>query len=443
MQQFNKLIEFRQAVYEQVLTQAKDAQFELVDALLLSAPIPAFPQLSCSPTFRRQWPSIYAAVEDGRQDREGLERYLTRYLPRDGWLVVSLDTTSWPHPAARTLADRQYVYSASDLRLGAPVVVGHPYSVLAWAPERNTSWAPPLSIRRVLSDQTDVEVGVEQVKQLCRDRQAETHSGQAFCLVVADGKYGNHSFLGPLKEESCGVLARMRCDRVLHKAAGEYSGKGRPRVHGERFAFKEAETWGESQEAVELEDEKWGQVRLRRWDGLHARPDANTAFSVLLVETHWERERPGKPLWLAYQPPPGQQPSEQPLVSLWRGYQHRWPVEPGTRFRKQYLAWTLPRLQDADACDRWTLLVTLAQWQLFLARELIADQPLPWQRAQDNPTPERVLQGLGGLFSQIGTPAREPKARGKSPGWPKGKARTRRERQRVVKKTNKKAKKKR
>jgi hypothetical protein len=441
MQQFNNLIEFRQTVYDHVLTRARDAQFELVDALLLSAPIHTFPELSRSPAFRRQWHSAYTAVEDGRQDRERLECYLTQLLPTDGCLVFSLDSTAWPHTAARTMPDRQYVHSASDTGLGSPVIVGHPYSVLAWAPERNTSWALPLSIRRVLSQKTDVEVGVEQAKQLCHDRWVEML--QAFHLIVADGKYGNHSFLGPLKEEPCAVLARMRCDRVLHKAPGEYGGKGRPRVHGERFAFKEPETWGEPQETVELEDEKWGTVRLRRWDGLHARQDANTVFSVLLVEAHRECTTPAKPLWLAYQPPPGQQPGEQPLVNLWRGYQHRWPVEPSTRFRKQYLAWTLPRFQDADACDRWTLLVTLAQWQLFLARELITDRPLPWQRAQEKPTPERVLQGLGGLFSQIDTPARLPKARGKSPGWPKGRPRSRRERQRVVKKTKRKAKKKR
>jgi hypothetical protein len=441
MQQFNNLIEFRQTVYNHALTRSRDAQFELVDALLLSAPIHTFPELSRSPIFRRQWHSAYTAIEDGRQDRAWLERYLTQLLPMDGFLVFSLDGTSWAHSAARTMPDRQYVHSASDTGLGSPVIVGHPYSVLAWAPERNTSWAPPMSIRRTPSQKTDVEVGVEQVKQLCRNRRAEML--QVFHLVVADGKYGNHSFLGPLKEERCGVLARMRCDRVLHRAPGEYSGHGRPRIHGDRFAFKEPETWSEPQETVELEDKKWGKVRLRRWDHLHARQDASTVFSVLLVEVHREREAPARPLWLAYQPPPHQQPADQPVVRLWRAYEHRWPVEPGTRFRKQYLAWTLPRFQDADACDRWTLLVTLAQWQLFLARELIADQPLPWQRAQEKPTPERVLQGLGGLFSQIDTPARPPKARGKSPGWPKGRPRTRRERQRVVKKTNRKAKKKR
>jgi hypothetical protein len=435
MQQFNKLIEFRQTVYDQALTRARDAQFELVDALLLSAPVLTFPDLSRSPAFRRQWPSVYTAIEDGRQDREWLERYLPRLVPTNGVLVFPLDVTPWPHRAARTMPDRQYVHSGSITGLGSPVVVAHPYSVLAWAPERNTSWALPLSLRRIPSQQTDIAVGVEQVKQLCRGRRTEMLD--AFHLIVADGKYGNHSFLGPLKEEPCGVLVRLRSDRVLYKAPGEYSGCGRPRVHGERFVFKEPKTWGEPQAIVELEDEKWGKVRLRRWDSLHARQDASTVFSALLVEAHRERETPAKPLWLAYQPPPGQLPGDQPLVSLWQGYQHRWPVEPSTRFRKQSLAWTLPRFQDAEACDRWTQLVTLAQWQLFLARELITDQPLPWQRAQKKPTPERVLQGLGGLFGQIGTPTRPPKARGKSPGWPKGKARTRQEHHRVVKKAEK------
>jgi hypothetical protein len=137
------------------------------------APIHTFPGLSLCPAFRRQWPSAYAAVEDGRQDRAWLERYLVQCLPMQGLLVFPLDSTSWPHTAARTMLGRQYVHCASDTGLGSPVVVGHPYSIPAWAPERNSSWAPALSIGRVPSQKTDIEVGVDQVKQLCRDRQAE------------------------------------------------------------------------------------------------------------------------------------------------------------------------------------------------------------------------------------------------------------------------------
>jgi len=57
MTQFNNLIEFRQAVYDHGLVRFADAQFDLVDALLLSPPIRSFPELSLSHAFQRQWVS--------------------------------------------------------------------------------------------------------------------------------------------------------------------------------------------------------------------------------------------------------------------------------------------------------------------------------------------------------------------------------------------------
>ena len=426
MEQFNNLIEFRQTVYEHGLTKAQDAQFELVDALLLSSPIRSFAELSLSPAFRRKWSSAYAAIGDGERNREWLERLFVEQIPMEGNQVFSLDGTAWPHPEARTLADRQYVYS------GGEIVVGHPYSVLAWVPEPDTSWAPPVSVSRVSSQQTDTAVGVAQVKRLCRLRGEEML--QWLYLIVGDCKYGNHRFLGPLKDEPCGALVRMRRDRVLYGEPGPYQGVGRPRVHGDRFAFKEPETWGKPDGKVKLEDERWGKVRLRRWDNKHACQDAGTVLSIILVETHLERDKPSDPFWLAYQPPPHQEPGGQDLVALWHWYDWRWPVEPGIRFRKQYLYWTTPRFQEPEKCDRWTSLVDVAQWELFLARDVVQDEPLPWQPPQERLTPERTLQSLGATFREIGTPAAPPQTRGKSPGWPKGRPRTCRKRHPVVKK---------
>jgi len=167
---------------------------------------------------------------------------------------------------------------------------------------------------------------------------------------------------------------------------------------------------------MELDDERRGRVRFRRWDHLH-------------------REKLNRPFWLGHQPPPGQEPGDLCLTVLWYGYPYRWPVEAGIRFRKQYLYWTLPRFQTPERCDRWTMLVTMAQWQLFLAREVVQGERLPWQAAQENLTPERVLQSLGGLFRQIDMPAPPPQRCGKSPGWPMGRPRTLKKRHRVVKET--------
>jgi len=234
MEQFSTLTEFRQAVYDQGLTLAKDAQFELIDALLLSPYVRSFPELTLSPTFRRQWHSGYAAIEGGGQNREWLEGYFVKQIPRSGPQVFSLDDTAWPHPAAKVLAERQYV-RGSTRAVNGSILIGHPYSVLAWVPESHESWAPPLSVRRISSQQTPVQIGVAQVKQLCRLRREEMTQG--LYLIVGDGTYGNHCFLGPLKDEPCGALVRLRRDRVLYGPPGPYSGLGRPRVHGDRFAF--------------------------------------------------------------------------------------------------------------------------------------------------------------------------------------------------------------
>jgi len=46
-----------------------------------------------------------------------------------------------------------------------------------------------------------------------------------------------------------------------------------------------------------------------------------------------------------------------------------------------------------------------------------------------------VQQGWVDIFLQIGPPSQPPQPRGKSPGWPKGKRRRRKQRYPVVKKS--------
>ncbi|MDJ0717613.1 MAG: hypothetical protein QNJ54_25890 [Prochloraceae cyanobacterium] len=76
-------------------------------------------------------------------------------------------------------------------------------------------------------------------------------------------------------------------------------------------------------------------------------------------------------------------------------------------------------------------------WQLWFAREIIEDNPLPWQKPQgaDKLTPGRVAQSFSGVLATIGTPARSPKPRGKSPGWIPGKKRNKKPHYPIVKKT--------
>ncbi len=77
----------------------------------------------------------------------------------------------------------------------------------------------------------------------------------------------------------------------------------------------------------------------------------------------------------------------------------------------------------------------LLTWQLWLAREIVIENPLPWQKSIANTlTPGRVAQSIASVLAAIGTPAQPPKTRGKSPGWPEGQPRSRRIRCPTVKK---------
>jgi hypothetical protein len=95
----------------------------------------------------------------------------------------------------------------------------------------------------------------------------------------------------------------------------------------------------------------------------------------------------------------------------------------------------IPRWRDPALCcagggacelpaqDRWSWLLLLASVQLRLARDLVADVRLPWQRPlpPERRTPARVRRGFASLLLQLGSPVNVPKPCGRSPGRPKGK----------------------
>lgn len=414
--ELNKLIEFRQDIYDNALRKARDAQFELVDALLSDCRINSFPELSLAPVHQRQWHSSYAALENGQQDEAWLRTYFCEQVPDLNVTVFALDSTVWSHPGARTLEGLRYAYSPTH-SIKTSIVQGHPYSMLAWVPEVGRSWALPVHNARITTATDAVEMGVAQVQWLSEQRA----SGVGLDVVVGDGSYGNHRFLGGLADTNCAGLVRLRQDRILHSPAPTYSGRGRPAIHGPAFAFKDPSTWSEPAEMVELEDAHWGQVCLRRWDDLHAKQDAHTVFSVLCCEVHLERANPPQALWLGYRAAPHQ---DLELETLWRCFPWRWPIEPSFRFRKARLHWTVPQLQQTPRCDRWTMLLDMAYWMLYLGRKLVQDYRLPWQKPLKILTPGRVLQNFQGLFPQIGTPTCQVKKRGKSPGWQTGRKRS-------------------
>ena len=246
-----------------------------------------------------------------------------------------------------------------------------------------------------------------------------------------DAEYSCARFIHLTAEIACDKLMRLRSNRVLYAPPPAYSGRARPRKHGQKFKLNAPNTWWAPQQLLDVHDEKLGHIRLKCWSQLHFRQSATYPMELILVERlNATGERTHRPLWLAWTG--GSMPT---LGILWQLYLRRFCLEHWYRFIKQRLHWCLPQLGTAQQCETWSTLMALMSWQLWLARNHIQDCHLPWQKPLAHPTPGRVANGFATILANIGTPARSPKPRGKSPGWPTGKARKHRKRFPTVRKS--------
>lgn len=84
----NTLKTFRKPVYD-CLEQRADALFSLCDGLLSSPQARTLPELSHSPFFGRKWPSIYAALADGKIKVDQLQALCVRRVVLATWDICS------------------------------------------------------------------------------------------------------------------------------------------------------------------------------------------------------------------------------------------------------------------------------------------------------------------------------------------------------------------
>jgi hypothetical protein len=402
---FKQLQDFRQTLYD-TLGNARDALFDLMDAVLVSGCIVSFVSLSQSPVFRRAWSSTYAALHDSQRPRTKVLKMLVKEIATQAQPILVGDVSRWHRPGAKTLKDRTLSGGEGD----SGISVGQSYSTLAWIPEGQGSWALPLRHERLTSFETPASRAAFQLKQVVRHLSVRP-------LAVYDRGYGNASFVNQTAEIESDLLLRLASNRCVYGAPPAYGGRGAPIKHGHKMKLNAPETWCEPDQIVEVDDPKLGRVRVMRWSGYHFRQSAQRPMEIIRVEVLEPKEgkRHFKPLWLAWL---GQ---TMPLLdTLWLSYLRRFAIEHWYRFAKQRLYWTHPQFSSLRATERWSELMPLLSWQLWWARAECVDHPLPWQSPQDSLSPGRVAQAFASILAAIGTPAPPPKVRGKSPGRAQG-----------------------
>lgn len=422
---------------------------DLLDALCSNTFARSVTELSLVPAFRRGWSSVLDVIDafftprviyHEEAERAELERRLRRVVavlvpaPQadlPGW-VFSVDALPMSRPHARKLYDRGYVHQADPVPGRPPVTIGHEYSLAVALPPRaagSPPWVVPLSARRVPWQHSAAKVAGQQVTAIANDVSLPWH-GQ-LCVFALDSNYSVSPFLGPVERCEHGVaVTRLRSNRVLyHPPAPREPGQlGRPPIYGLPFRLSAPATWGEPDEVDTIEVVRGGRrltVTLKAWHNKLLRGDDHGRqvhrVTVVRAEARDEAGRRvyDRPLWLAVT---GARREELSVRQAHMVYERRFTQEHSHRFMRQRLLFDAFRTCETEHEENWVTLVTLAYAQLFAAREDVADLPRPWERrpAGGAPgealSPTRVQRGFGSILAVLGTPARAPQRRGKSPG---------------------------
>jgi hypothetical protein len=404
---------FRHDLYHECFKRAADALFDLADALLTDSSARSLVELSQASSYRRRWSSLYQALEDGQIDRPHLIRLFARMLPKrlvGTRLVLGLDTSAILRPSARTSPDRSLVYRSNLPSDATPVGAGWQFSSLVVLPDPCSSWMYTLDNRRVPSSETATTIGLAQLRELL----PQLRRYQAPILLLLDRRYSNAPWVSASNDLPTQQLIRARRDQVLYRAKPAPSGKrGRPRLDGERFKGSDPSTHASADEEWQGLDQEGREVQVTVWDKLHLRKARSVEMAVIRVvrasATGTKRDpREAWFWWLGGSWPP--------LWEIPQLYGRRYGQEHGYRFDKQELLWAKPRVRTPEQMQRWTDIVASVRNQVVLARTRVAGERRAWERARREVTPSQVRRALGRIIAQVGTPAKAPLPRGKSPG---------------------------
>ena len=431
--------DFRDAFYA-CLDRRAGALFELADAILVAGQQPSLAHLSLAAPHRRGWGSLYAALQHGRIKLDALRALLGSTLPAAEQPVFAVDVSVWPRCEAETSAERGYYYHPSRHLDGQPIVKGWAYQWVVQLGFARDSWTAPADVQRLLPTENAATVAADQVKALRRRRPSASTP-----LFIFDAGYDVTALTHALVDEPVALLVRLRRDRCFYGPPPARGARtGRPRRNGAKFRCDDPATWPPPTAAHTCEDAQYGTVTVQAWGDLHTvvrsplgertygpRPHVTGTVLRVTVTRHAGRARTALELWLWWQGP-----GTPDLDLLWRAYLRRYDIEQMFRFLKQTLNWTTPQIRTPEQADRWTWLLVAAYTQLRLARAMVADLRLPWQRPQQPPsfTPARVQRGFVTLLLALGTPADAPKPCGRSPGRPHGRLSGRAPRYPAVKK---------
>jgi hypothetical protein len=344
-------------------------------------------------------------------------------------ILFAIDCTANSRIYANKVEDRTNVHAPNHVPGQKPITIGHEYSVLVYLPNRSKDrelhWVVPLSVERVRSDQSGSRVGLRQLEEIANRTDFKTH----FCISVTDAAYGTKDWvIGIDKWPHVVQIVRVRSNRKFFRLPipNSQTRRGRPQEYGEELSLQ-APSAPDLEEVTSMitYQGRECQVLLQRWNdvvmqGSKEERTHEHPFDLLKVTV---TDKKGKlvyrrPLWVIIV---GARRQEVCSKDAHIFYGRRYDIEHFFRFGKQRL-----QLVNSQTCrthheESWHWIGLLAYNMLYHARSLVSAVRYPWEKKKIQvfssvERPSQVQRDYGRIIRGIGTPAPEPKPRGKSPG---------------------------
>lgn len=452
------LEQFRRTLYQNINKRA-DVVLELVDAICSQPGARSVAEYSLASCFQREYTSLFKGIAELKLGSMLLPEMVAAYLPEPEqrkYYLLLLDVTSYPRPHAKTLEDRGMIYQPEVVKGKLPITIGHQYSTVALGLEAEegltSSWVLPMLTERVSTDTDKEMVGAKQVGMLM---EAETLPFQEALTVVAqDSSYSKPACLyAEYQHDNLVTVTRARANRVFYRkyeATEEdvASASGHPTWYGDRFALSDTSTWHEPDETTTfIETSSRGKeykVEVKAWHNIVMRgknqpdkiPMHKLPFTLVRIVRY---DKDGNlafknPLWLIVM---GKRHRELSLFDIFDAYAARFDIEHFFRFGKQKLLLVSFQTPETEHEENWVQLSHIAYAQLWMARHLTELMPRPWERYFPNihrrlTSPTMVQRGFGRVIRQLETLTSSPKPRGYSLGRAPGDLQPKRQRHKVV-----------
>ncbi|MGW7103258.1 NF041680 family putative transposase [Streptomyces sp. NPDC054838] len=358
-----------------------------------------------------------------------------KVLPRfeGGRLVLAVDVSSWLRSDAPCSDQRLFCHVYGRAKSASQFIPGWPYSFVAVLEPGATSWTGILDVVRLGPEDDATAVTAAQLRAVVERLivAGQWTPGDPNIVIVMDAGYDVTRLAWVLRDLPAELVDRIRGDRVMRlpKPPRVYEPKGgRPPKHGPEFRSAKPETWPEPAITTATDTVNYGKAEAQACHRVHPRLTHRSAWRkhdgelhviegtlVRLKVEHLSKEREAPPVWL-WSSKTGATAAD--VDRCWQGFLRRFDLEHTSRFGKQTLGWTTPKLRTPEAADRWTWLLVVAHTQLRLARPLAADLRRPWEKPAkpEHLTPARVRRGFRNIRALLLCPARVPQPRGTGPG---------------------------